>query len=183
MGCGVASAVGIAPHTGWSWLVRVSGSPRAPRVVGRVRVAACGAGEGHLYHRTAERTRDRVGFLERERAAALAQALGAIAPHVGGAQAAIVVGKPYALPPLERILSAHPLLHAAEGELWRALFAEACAAAGLAVDRAEASAVRAALERRHGAAAVEAFLALGKAQGPPWGKEVQEAALAGWSVL
>lgn len=180
----MGTAIGIAPRTAWAWLVLVSGPRGAPRVGARVRVEACGGGEGHLYHRAAERTRDPVGFLDRERSAALARTVTALAPHLGEARAATVLGRRLALPPLPRILAAHPLLHAAEGELWRALFAEALESCGLVVERAEAAAVRTALEERHGAAALDAFLASGRAAlGPPWGREIREAALAAWSAL
>ena len=180
----MGTALGIVPHTGWAWLVRVSGSRGAPRVEARARVVACGVLDGELYHLAAERTRDRNGFLESGRAAAVERACAALDPHLGGAGAAIVLGKQLALPPLERIVAAHPLVHAAEGELWRAIFAEACAARGLAVTRAAAPDVRAALAKRHGAPAIEAFLAHGRrGVGSPWSREPKEAALAAWSVL
>jgi hypothetical protein len=179
----VGAALGILPHTGWSWLVRVSGSRGTPRVERRERISA-GGPEGHLYHLAAERTRDRAGFLERGRAKALALAREALDPHLAGADAAVVLGKQVALPPLERILAAHPFLHLAEGELWRALFAEACAARGLRVSRSPAEEVRTAAATRHGSRAVAAFLAEGKrGLGSPWSREVQDAALAAWSAL
>jgi hypothetical protein len=180
----VGSAVGIVPHTGRAWLVGVSGSRRAPRVESRASVVVCDVLDGQLYHLAADRARDRARFLEGRRAAAVAQACRALDPHLGGVRAAVVLGKELALPPLERIVAAHPLIHGAEGELWRAIFAEACAARGLAVTRALAKDVRDALASRHGGPAISAFLARGKREvGAPWSREPQDAALAAWSVL
>jgi len=178
------AAVGIVPHTGWAWLVKVSGAPEAPRVDARARVVACDVVEGQLYHRAAERRHDAARFLAERRAAAVERARAALEAHVGGVRAAVVLGGLMRLPALERILAAHPRIHSAEGELWRALFAEACAAGGLAVTRARAEEVHAALAERHGPRAVAAFLAGGKrAVGSPWSREPQDAALAAWSAL
>jgi hypothetical protein len=180
----VGAAVGIVPHTGRAWLVRVSGSRGAPRVESRANVVVCDVLDGELYHLAAERTRDRAELVERRRAAAVAEAGRALDPHLGDVRAAVVLGKQLLLPPLERIVAAHPTIHGAEGELWRAIFAEACAARGVAVTRALAEDVRSALAARHGAPAISAFLAEGKRDlGSPWSREPQDAALAAWSVL
>jgi hypothetical protein len=180
----VGIAIGIVPHTGWAWLVRVSGSRDAPRVESRASVAVCDVLDGQLYHLAAGRTRDQAGFVERRRAAAVAQACRALDPHRVDGRAAVVLGRQLALPPLERILGAHPLIHGAEGELWRAIFAEACLARGVPVTRALAKDVRGALASAARQPAIAAFLAEGKrGVGAPWGREPQDAALAAWGVL
>jgi hypothetical protein len=179
----MATAIGIVPHTGWAWLVGVSGSPSTARVEWRTKLVVCGVLDGQLYHLAVDRTPDRAGFIERRRAEAVAQACRALDPHLGGVRAAVVLGQRFTLPPLERILAAHPLLHSAEGELWRAIFAEACVACGVAVTRALAEEVRGAVATRRGGPAVAAFLDAGKREvGPPWSREPQDAALAAWSV-
>jgi hypothetical protein len=178
------AALGLVPHTGWTWLVRVRRTDDGCAVEQRERVVACDVLEGELYHLAAERTREQERFLATRRAAALGQAQDALAPHVEGIRHLIVLGKRMALPPLERILGAHPLIHGAEGELWRALFAEAGEALGLTVARREAGAVREALAKKESSAAITAFLATGKkAVGAPWNREPQDAALAAWSAL
>ena len=174
------SALGLVPHTGWTWLVCVAGTRAAPVVVRRDRVVACDVVDGELYHLAAERTRGRDAFVATRRAHAVEAACAALRAHVGDATAAAVVGKQIALAPLERIVAAHPLIHGAEGELWRAIFADAAAALGLAATRSDASAVR----RAHPARAAAAFLTAGKqAVGAPWNREVQDAALAAWAAL
>jgi len=178
------TAIGLVPHTGWTWLVRVGGSRAEPRVEARERVVACDVLDGELYHLAAERSRDREGFVASRRAAAVAQARDALREHVAGVRAAVVVGKIAPLAPLERIVAAHPMIHGAEGELWRAIFAEACAAAGLAATRVAPDAVRTGLAKRAKPAAITAFLAAGKqAVGSPWSREPQDAALAAWGAL
>ena len=178
------AAIGLVPHTGWAWLVRVAGSRGAPRVERRDRVVVCDVLDGQLYHLAAERARDRERFVASRRAAAIDQARAALRDHVDGARAAIVLGKHAQLAPVDRIVAAHPMIHAAEGELWRAIFAEACAAAGLEVTRAEAGTLRPLLGKRHAASAIAAFLDDGKRTcGSPWSREPQDAALGAWTVL
>jgi len=178
------SAIGLVPHTGWTWLVRVTGSRAAPKVERRERIVACDVLEAELYHLAAERDRDHERFVATRRTAATRQARDALRDHVAGVRHAIVIGKQGLLAPVEQIIAVHPRIHGAEGELWRAIFAEACAAAGLAVTRAEAGELRPLLAKRHSAAAVAALLDDGKRTcGPPWSREPQDAALGAWSVL
>ena len=178
------AAIGLVPHTGWAWLVRVAGSRSAPRVERRERVVVCEVLDGELYHLAAERAHDRERFVATRRAAATEQARAALRGELGDVRTAIVLGKHAALAPVDRIVAAHPMIHGAEGELWRAIFAEACVAGGAAVTRAEAGTLRPLLGRRHPAAAIEAFLADGKQTcGAPWSRELQDAALGAWSVL
>jgi hypothetical protein len=178
------SAIGLVPHTGWAWLVRVGGTRAAPSVERRERVVACDVLDGELYHLAAERARDRERFVATRRAVAVKQARDALRDHVAGVRSAIVLGKQAALGPVDRIVAAHPMIHGAEGELWRAIFAEACMAAGLAVTRADAGALRPLLAKRHTPAAIDAFLDAGKRTvGSPWSREPQDAALAAWTVL
>lgn len=178
------AAIGLVPHTGWAWLVRVAGSRSAPRVERRERVVACDVLDGQLYHLAAERERDRERFLATRRAAAVVQTRDALREHVAGVRAAIVLGKHATLGPVDRIVAAHPMIHGAEGELWRAIFADACAAAGLEVTRAEAGTLRPLLGKRHSAPAIAAFLDGGKRTcGSPWSREPQDAALGAWTVL
>jgi hypothetical protein len=178
------SAIGLVPHTGWAWLVRVAGTRGAPKVECRERIVVTDVLEGQLYHLAAERERDRERFVATRRAAAVKHACDALGDHVAGVRDAIVLGKQATLAPVERIIAAHPMIHSAEGELWRAIFAEACAAAELAVTRAEAGELRPLLAKRHSPAAVAAFLEHGKRTvGSPWSREPQDAALGAWSLL
>jgi hypothetical protein len=150
----------------------------------RERVVACEVLDGELYHLAAERAGDRERFVATGRAAAVKQARDALRDHVAGVRAAVVIGKQATIAAVDVVVAAHPRIHGAEGELWRAIFGEACAAAGLAVSRAEPGELRPLLAKRHSAAAIAAFLDEGKRRcGPPWSREPQDAALGAWSVL
>jgi hypothetical protein len=180
----VRVALGIFPHTGWAWVVRVVGTSTAARVEARARVVACDVIEGEVYHLAAERTGDQAGFLEERRQMALLQARHALEPHVRDVATAAVLGKAMALPAPARIVAAHPLIHGAEGEFWRATFAEACAHLGATVTRETPEAFRGVLLGRHGAPAIGSFLARARHDlGSPWSREPQDAALAAWSLL
>jgi len=180
----MAAALGIVPHTGWAWLVSVGGTVAKPRIERRERIVVCDVVDGQLYHLAAEQPDDPASFLATRRAATVIHTREALHPHVGAARAAVVLGKHVVLPALDRILSAHPLIHTAEGELWRAIFADACAFPGVAVTRSEALAVRSALDTRIGGVAVVGFLADSRRiVGAPWTRELQDAALAAWSAL
>jgi hypothetical protein len=90
------------------------------------------------------------------------------------------------LPPLEVILRSHPLIHAAEGEMYRDAVARACEALSLRVLRIPAKEMEARAVEALGmnAAAVRGKLAgLGKAAGRPWRSEQRECALAAWLAL
>jgi hypothetical protein len=86
-------------------------------------------------------------------------------------------GRP--LPPLEKILASHPLLHTAEGELFRDALRAACRECGLPLTVVkERELFTRASERieRHVAA-------MGKGIGPPWRQDQKFAAAAAWLAL
>ena len=86
-------------------------------------------------------------------------------------------GRP--LPPLEKILASHPLLHTAEGELFRDALRAACRECGLPLTVVkERELFTRASERieRHVAA-------MGKGIGPPWRQDEKFAAVAAWLAL
>src|SRR5256885_17024840 len=87
---GGMAAIGLVPHTGWPWLVRVTGSRGAARAERRDRVVACEVLEGQLYHLAEEHRGDRERFVATRRAAATRQARDALRDHLAGVRAAIV---------------------------------------------------------------------------------------------
>ncbi len=158
----------LVPHTGWAWLVRV----HADRVEARAKLVALPVQGAELYHLARDHDGDRERFFAARRDAALASAIVAVSSHASGARRAVVLGKQPDLPPLSKIVASHAMIHTAEGELWRALFAEACTACGLTVTRAPAPAPR---DARWLAAA-------GKRLGAPWTAELKAAATAARSL-
>jgi hypothetical protein len=90
------------------------------------------------------------------------------------------------LPPFEKILLAHPLLHAAEGELYRRVFVEATAAVAARPARTPADALVAHIAKaidRTPANVVTRLAVMGKASGKPWAADQKNAALAAWLAL
>ena len=96
---------------------------------------------------------------------------------------AVAVGTTRVPQELATILGSHPLLHAAEGELYREALADAAEAAGLPVVRFVGRNVlvdaAAALERP----IADTLAELGRGLGPPWAKDQKEAAAAALLAL
>lgn len=161
--------MGFSVHTGWAAGVLLAAGP--PRLLDRRRVelAAPAPEARFIYHRSAEAPA-RAGTLIEAAAAEAAARAGRFLSDLAAAwpDLALVVALPVprALPPLERILAAHPLLHAAEGELFRTGLAEGAARAGLELRRV----VPGSLPR------------LGT-PGPPWGQDQRVAAALAWAAL
>jgi hypothetical protein len=93
---------------------------------------------------------------------AAVESLGAAVAAVDGeVVAAAVIGEPKDVPPPERVLARHLLLHLAEGELYRSVLADAADELGLAVVPVPV-----------GSVSVDAhaplLAAMGKAAGRPW---------------
>jgi hypothetical protein len=163
-------ALGLVPHTGWTWLVRV----RDGEVAARERIVAVEVLDGELYHHARDHAGDRERFFAKRRAEMFAKAVAAMRAYADAA-AAVVLGKQPPAEPLAKIVASHAKIHGAEGELWRALFAEALASCGVNTIRAQAGDVRAGIDKRK----LDSWLAAaGKALGSPWTAEIQDAACA-----
>jgi hypothetical protein len=188
-----AAALGFNVRTGWAAVVAVGGPPDAPEVLAKTRIdVATTFEEGAVYHMGQEmplaeaavfiRDSER-RFVERARAG-LVDFAARLAGKVAGAGMAAAL--PRSLPPMESILKVHPLVHAAEGELYRRVFAEACASLGPAPARVppDALAKRVAAATGLTPAKVTARLAvMGKASGKPWAADQKQATLAAWLAL
>ncbi|MBA2625689.1 MAG: hypothetical protein H0U89_08810 [Acidimicrobiia bacterium] len=132
-------ALGLRPHSGWAVVVAVGGDARRPVVVESERAALLPEDlPRQPYHAVAE-AGERPSVVEEVAAAALAGTHGCVEDLLGRLRPAHevhgagIIGAPRELPPLGRILASHPLLHAAEGDLYWSALVEAVAGAGLAV--------------------------------------------------
>ncbi len=99
---------------------------------------------------------------------------------------AVLLGVGRALPGLEKILAAHPLIHAAEGEFFRNAVRKACDGLKICVVGIPEREVeeRALAAFGNAAGGVERRIArMGKSIGPPWTKDHKTAALAALVVL
>ena len=104
--------------------------------------------------------------------------------HIVGV--AVLQASSRTLPPLPQILAAHPLIHTAEGKLFRDVIAHACELSAIPCmgipereleDRARQSLLG------EGSKIIRAIAAAGRSLGPPWNADHKRAALAACITL
>ncbi|HET7291410.1 MAG TPA: hypothetical protein VFM88_03200 [Vicinamibacteria bacterium] len=186
------AAFGFRSHSGFATLVVATGSLAKGQVLERRRIELVAAGVPRQPYHEAQPLPFAAAeaLVGRARAEALRAAQVAVAAALEDARnrgllvqrAGLLVGSGKRLPPLDKILASHALIHAAEGELYREVLRGACEAAGLRVAPVPEKEVRArgaellggkdALERR--------LVALGRELGAPWREDEKHAALAAW---
>jgi hypothetical protein len=144
----VTLAVGFAPHSGWAIAVVIDGRT----VVDRLRIDIAPTGVDRQVFHAAEGRRNAAAVVEKGTISAYAAAARAVATFDDRIATAGIVGDPRDLPGLDAILANHMLLHAAEGELYRAALEDACAARGWPVTCAHKRALKEEAEAWKGAA-------------------------------
>jgi len=176
------AALGFRVHSGWAALVAVAGTIDAPRVLERRRIIIADPempGSKQPYHAAAELSFQQAEALvrraiESSRALALEvlsariKALRSQGHEVVGC--GVVLGSGKALPGLEKILTSHPLLHTAEGEMFRDVVVWAAKECGLPVTGVQ--------EKSLAPASLERIGSLGKLIGPPWTQDQKYATVA-----
>jgi hypothetical protein len=190
------AAVGFREHTGWAAMVAVGGSERAPVVVARHRFELCGESLPRAVYHVA-RDLDLAGAerLVRKveagaRQAAEWQLQRVVAELKAGGYrvvgAGIASGARMLPTDILEILASHPLVHAAEGQLFREALAGAAEQRGVPVTRFvqqdlyEQAAARIGMTDESLRAQLTG---LGRALGPPWQRDQKEAAAAAWLSL
>jgi hypothetical protein len=188
-------ALGFRPHTYWTAVVAATGEADQPEVVRRARIEFAEGETRLVYHRAAEMTaeaaarwietvRSRTREAARLALARMAQDLAddgwtvgrAVVPRGGGRIPAR----------LEEIVRSHSLQHAAEGEFYRDVVADACRDLGLEVTRVverELHALTADLLGEAVADVESRMRILGHKLGPPWSEDQRLAMLAAWVGL
>jgi hypothetical protein len=192
------AAFGVQMHSGWGVIVAVSGDADAVEILARRRIVTADPempGANQPYHYAA-----RLELLARDKylancaAASSRLAEAAIAELVRelkgrdypvvGSSVLLASGRP--LPPLEKILVSHPLIHTAEGEFFRHAVSQACEGLQISVTpiRERELEQRAKAAFGNAASRVQGGIAsLGSSIGPPWTKDHKTAALAALLVL
>jgi hypothetical protein len=125
-------------------------------------------------------------FVEAAQAAIEALAAGLRGGGLEPVAAAVLARASRPLPALDAILRSHPLVHAAEAELYRRVIVRGCQACRLPVALVTplGLAGQVALATRLAERQVLALLeGAGKASGRPWTKDQKEASLAAWHTL
>jgi len=187
------AALGLSVRTGRAIVVVVGGSNDEPQILGKTLVqVAWTFEEGAVFHTAQtlplERARTFVRDSEKRFTKSAGVELEAFTRKLDAKLVGAMLAAPpeKQLPPLETILRAHPVIHAAEGELYRRVFGEAAAALGLRPLRVPPNTLgaRLAAALRVTPAKLATRLAiLGKASGKPWAAHQKLAALAAWLAL
>lgn len=188
---GQRAGIGFSDHSGWAVLAIVRDAGPFPELVLRRRVLLCPPElPRQAYHAVAEQgwPRSVVGQVAAAVAVLCGEAIGAArdGASVPVIAAGIAIGRTPLPPDLDRILAAHTLLHAAEGELYRDALAEAAGAAGLRVVRFLNREVRSEAAAALGMplADLEGGLSeMGKSAGRPWTKDEKDATAAAMLAL
>jgi hypothetical protein len=138
-------AIGFRAHSGWSALVILAGPLRAPVVIQRTRIELIDpaiAGSKQPFHRArdlglqagakhVERCTDKAKQLAEQSVRAAIRF--SLEKGYRTAAAGIVLGSGRALPDFASILGSHPLLHSAEGQLFREALADGAQRCGLPI--------------------------------------------------
>lgn len=189
------AALGFRAHSGWVALVAVSLEERLPVPLLRERphLVRTFTFEFRQPYHTAEKKafKAAVDFIDRVRSDANALALETI-QYVQANLAArgfelqacgLLTSSARPLPDLAHILASHPLIHTADGELFRESLQEACSKLGLPILAIRESEL---LERSGRALHLSAtelntrLTELGRALGSPWAQDEKFATLAAW---
>jgi hypothetical protein len=181
------TALGFRAHSGWAALVAVAGASDAPRILDRRRIITADPeipGSKQPYHAAAGLPLAQAGTLiDQAIRSSRALALEAITAAIKSLRSrdhdvtacAVLLGSGKPLPPLEKILAAHPLLHTAEGQMFRDVLLWAARECGLPViGIPEKTLDPVSLKRNDG---------LGKLIGPPWTQDQKYATIAALTAL
>lgn len=192
------AAIGIRAHSGWAAVVAVGADFSSPRILARQRIVvidSSGPRANQPYHFVKDLPLDeaQAHLNNCARAALLMATKGLEAMEnslrklgyeiVGGG---VLTASGRVLPGLPDILASHAMIHAAEGEFFRNVFADACEELGIAVVRIRERELldRAAKELRVSSAKIEQQLrGLRRDLGPPWTQDQKSAVMAAWLLL
>jgi hypothetical protein len=191
------AALGIRMHSGWGVLVAVCGDRGPVEIVDRRRIFVTDPalpGANQPYHHAASLGLPAAEKYLLECAAASGRAsLAAVEEVVRDLNkqqfrivgSAVLKASGRSLPPLAKILAAHPLIHTAEGEFFRDAIRHACESLKIAVTSvSERELEEQARKFENAARQVPLMIAnLGSSIGPPWTKDHKTAALAAYIVL
>jgi hypothetical protein len=190
------AALGFQMHSGWGVVVAVSGAPQAIEILARRRIITADPempGAIQPYHHAMNLKLPEKHIANcavastRLAATAIAELVAELnASNYSVVGAAVLLASGRSLPPLEKILAAHPLIHTAEGEFFRHTVTQACEELQISVTaiRQRDLDERAKATFGNAASGVQRSIeGLGKTIGPPWTKDHKTAALAAALLL
>jgi len=194
----VPAALGFRAHSGWAAMVAVAGTRRAPVVLDRRKIILADpqiSGSKQPYHFAepmefskaesyVSRCIERTNALARESVGAVLKELRRNGHTIVGGGLLLGSGRP--IPALPAILASHPMIHTAEGELFRDALRQACQRCRVPVagikekqlfDLGTARLKIPVAQLRH------RLHKLGQSLGPPWTVDQKLATLAAWLAL
>lgn len=192
------AAIGVRAHSGWGAVVAVSGDASSSEVIARTRISVIDPnmkGPFQPHHRAAKmKVSEAETYLARSATDCKAIAVAALRQMLDELQTSgyrvvgcsVLLGSGRTMPPLEKILAAHPLLHTAEGIFFRKVFLDSFDMLNLRVTGIPERDLDAHCKRvfaRRAPGALKKIARMGKSLGPPWTTDQKLAALAAWMVL
>jgi len=194
----IPAALGFRAHSGWTALVAVSLEKDGPRVLLRQRphlVETFTYEFRQPYHtaesKPLEKAREFVSRMESEAKCLAEEAIRSVQADLRKQGYRLTsfgllrgLGKP--LPSLDKILSSHALIHAADGELFREGLIHGgrrCRLAAFTIPERDLLPVASKTLRTKEADLIARVAALGKPLGAPWSQDEKFAVLAAWLAL
>jgi hypothetical protein len=192
------AAIGIRVHSGWAAMVAISLEGKSPHVLWRGRPPLVETftfefrqpyhtaekrpiGEAHA---VIERARKTAALLAHKAIAEVQDAIGRLGFELDCGCLLLASGRP--LPPLEKILASHALIHTADGELFRQGLLVTCKQLGIETCTLPERTLLQTASRELNLPAGDLLpraAALGATLGPPWTQDEKLAALAAWMAL
>ena len=194
----IAAAIGLRAHSGWAALVSVLGPVSSPTVVTRKRLVIADPafpGSKQPFHFVESMSLSEASAIVARcwkssielAAAALAEEKRQLAEKGFDARACgVLLGRTTEMPALEKILRAHPLLHTAEGILFRQVCVMAAEACGMRVECVpefgleERASEQLCLSRD---ALMPRLTEMGRGLGSPWTVDQKYSTAAAWLAL
>ena len=192
------AALGFRAHSGWAAAVAICVPLDAPTVIDRRRIELVKADDPHgkqPYHAAAElelkHAEKLLAQCVKNSTLIARRGLRALVADLrksgyGVCACGVLQGSGRPLPELTKILASHPLLHTAEGVLFRDVLARASDHCGISVTavRERELFLQGAARLHLSPSELQRRLAeMGKPLGPPWGQDQKFAALVGWLAL
>jgi hypothetical protein len=192
------AAIGLRVHSGWTAMVAVALDDGMPCVLWRDRphLVETFTFEFRQPYHTAEklpideargviaRARDKAMLLAQEAIALARKSAADQGFDLTSCGLLLASGRP--LPSLEQILASHPMIHTADGELFREALVAAAKSRGLEMFTIKENEVVEIASRELGMkpdAVLRRVGRLGAELGPPWAQDEKLAALAAWLAL
>jgi hypothetical protein len=194
----VTAAIGLRAHSGWAALVSVIGPAQSPTVISRRRIVTADPsfrGSKQPYHFVESMSLSEASEIVAHcwksslelAAEELASEKKRLAANGFDARiCAVLQGRVTELPPLEKILKAHPLLHTAEGVMFRQVLVMAAEACGMIVVQVLEKSIEARAIKELGlpaAAFLPRLTEMGRGLGSPWTLDQKYATAAAWLAL